>query len=216
MPAHCPGGLAEGYRLHSCGTLQPLWWLLWPEHHSGVLQVQCSAPALCVRNPWWPCLQVIFSCSWRSSSGKLVGPTLVGTWGHVIKGRLVICSVFGRAGWIIWGVTWVKLGAPTGMGACRDICVMIRTVGVKVAIGTEVTESVSSGLKGSSNSMAAGRVSELQMVVVSLACCAGRQWLGWWRKPATIAPWHLIAAGWLLQWCHHKAKQFLLEGVGLV
>ena len=75
----------------------------------------------------------------------------------MIKGSLVICSVFGRVGWSIQGVMWVKLRAPAGMGTCRDVCIMIRIIGVKVTIGTEVMESVPSGLKGSSNSLAAGR-----------------------------------------------------------
>ena len=48
--------------------------------------------------------------------------------------------------------------APAGVGACRDICVMIGIVGVKVAIGTEEMEYTPSGQRGSSNSSATGRV----------------------------------------------------------
>ena len=54
-------------------------------------------------------------------------------------------------------MTWVKLRASAGMGACRDVCVTIGTVGVMIAIGTEVMASVPSGLKGSFDSLAAGR-----------------------------------------------------------
>ena len=51
---------------------------------------------------------------------------------------------------------WAKLRAPAGMGTCGDVCITIRIV-VRAAIGTDVTESVPAGLKGSSDSLAAGR-----------------------------------------------------------
>ena len=54
-------------------------------------------------------------------------------------------------------MTWAKLREPAGMGACGDICIMIRIVIVRVAAGTGVMESIPSGLKGSSDSLAAER-----------------------------------------------------------
>ena len=99
----------------------------------------------------------IFSCNLRRSSKKLAALPLEGARGLVEKERLTICGVFGRVSWDIQGVMWAKLRAPAGMGTCGDICIMIRIVVVRVAVGTEVTGSVPSGLKGSSDSSAAGR-----------------------------------------------------------
>ena len=51
---------------------------------------------------------------------------------------------------------WAELKASVGMNACRCICNMIRIIGVKIAIETEVTVSAPLDLKGSSDSLAAG------------------------------------------------------------
>ena len=59
MPAYFPGGPAEECRPCSGSTAWPLWWPWWPGHHSGMPQVLHLAPALCLRNLWWPCLWVI-------------------------------------------------------------------------------------------------------------------------------------------------------------
>ena len=51
----------------------------------------------------------------------------------------------------------MELKAPVGMGTCGGIYVTIGIIGVKVAIGTEVTVSIPLGLKGSFDPSAAGR-----------------------------------------------------------
>ena len=85
----------------------------------------------------------------------------------------------------------MELKAPVGMNACGGICIMIRIVGVKVTIGTEVTVFVLSGMKGLSNSLAASRVPKAADGGCFLGICARKWRLGQWRKPALIALWHL-------------------------
>ena len=84
----------------------------------------------------------------------------------------------------------MKLMPPAEMATCGDICIMNRIVGARVAIGAEVTESVPSGLKGSSNSLAAGGA----LRTVDVGCSLGM--LHWvteaevMGKPAAVTPWH--------------------------
>ena len=41
---------------------------------------------------------------------------------------------------------WVELRAPVEMATCRDVCIMIGIVDVRITVGAEVTVSASSGL----------------------------------------------------------------------
>ena len=80
----------------------------------------------------------------------------------------------------------MRLRAPAGMGACGDVCVTMGIDGLMVPVGTEVMESFPSGLKGSSDSLAAGRASrpavggcflgvlhqETEAGVMGEACCS--------------------------------------------
>ena len=84
---------------------------------------------------------------------------------------------------------WAKLRAPAGMGANGDICDMIRIVGVKVAIWTEVMESVPSGLKGSSYSLAADRAAKAVDGGCFLGVLCRETEAGVMGKPVAIAPW---------------------------
>ena len=85
---------------------------------------------------------------------------------------------------------WEKLKAPVGMGTCRDVCIMIEIVGVKIAIGREVTVSIPSGLKGSFNSLAAGRASRAADGGCFLGVLCQETVAGVMRQPAAIIPQH--------------------------
>ena len=89
------------------------------------------------------------------------------------------CGVFGRVGWGDWGVKFAELKASVGMGNCRGICIAVEMTAMKIAIGRDLltlwllTEHLG-----------------LQMVAVSLVCCARKWRLGQWRKLAVVTPWH--------------------------
>ena len=132
-------------------------WPKWPVHCSGTPPALHLSPALCSRNPWWPCLWVVTlgPCSF-SPVAEVAHLTvwLVQSWvawGCQTKELLANSSVFGMVGWGSGWVMWVKLGVPPGVATRRDIC-------MRAAIGTGMTESIPSGLKGSSVTLAEGRL----------------------------------------------------------
>ena len=84
----------------------------------------------------------------------------------------------------------MKLGAPTGMGACRDICITIGIVGVKVTIGTEVMGTIPTGLKASSDSSAPGRGPRATDGGCFLGVLCQETEAGVMGKPAAITPWY--------------------------
>ena len=68
---------------------------------------------------------------------------------------------------------------------------MIRIVGVKITTGTEVTLSALLGLKGFSDSLAAGTAPKAADGGCFPQCAAlGNGVWGQWSKPAVITPWH--------------------------
>ena len=66
-------------------------------------------------------------------------------------------------------MTWAKLKAPVGMGACRGICITIGIIGVKIAVGTEVAVSIPLGQRGSSGSSTASGAPK----AADGGCCLG-------------------------------------------
>ena len=155
MLAHCPSEPVVEHRLWLHGSPQPLLWPGWTRPHLGVPWVLCLAPALCTRNPWQPCLQVITlgTCSFSPvaevAHHRPAGPLLEGAWGCVMKGMPATWGVFGRVSWVSWGVTLAELRMLAGVPA--------KLSAMRVPTGTGVMESVPSDLGGSSDSSATGR-----------------------------------------------------------